>query len=184
MRGMLKATSHTRLRAHDHYTSSTLIGGKNRANPSSLHTTFEGPIKYVNARWMLSSHKLPHGIEWITFHGPSDYFQTPPLGGRPNTKPGDHGPPNAHNRWFITFYHVWEPTWTDLHWNNIWLRTRSHMTSHYTWGSVTTLRDVRGVLGRPSDTFFRGSHNYMVTALGSCVKWPLIYNTLSPSPIL
>ena len=24
-------------------------------------------------------------------------FQTPPLGGRPHTKPGDHGTPNVHN---------------------------------------------------------------------------------------
>jgi len=39
----LNATSsHTRLRAHDHYTSSTLIGGKGGAGPSSLPTTLEG----------------------------------------------------------------------------------------------------------------------------------------------
>ena len=25
---------------------------------------------------------------------------------RPNTKQGDHGTLNAHNRWFILFYHV------------------------------------------------------------------------------
>ena len=48
----LRATSHTRLRARDHYTSSTLIGGKGGASPSSLHTTFEGPTEYVNGRWM------------------------------------------------------------------------------------------------------------------------------------
>ena len=47
-----KATSHTRLRACDHYTSSALIGGKSGAGPSSLHTTLEGPTEYVNARWM------------------------------------------------------------------------------------------------------------------------------------
>ena len=46
----------------------------------------------------------------------------PPLGGRPNTKPGDHGTPNAHNRWFILFYHVWGPAWIEIHWNSIWLR--------------------------------------------------------------
>ena len=46
----LRATSHTRLRARDHYTSSTLIGGKGGAGPSSLHTTLEGPTEYVNAR--------------------------------------------------------------------------------------------------------------------------------------
>ena len=36
--GILEATSHTRLRARDHYTSSTLIGGKGGADPSLLHT--------------------------------------------------------------------------------------------------------------------------------------------------
>ena len=46
------------------------------------------------------------------------------------------------------------------------------MTSHYTWGSVTILHEFGGVLGRPLDTFLLGSHNFMVTALGSCVRWP------------
>ena len=41
--------THMRLRARDHYTSSTLIGGKGGAGPSSLHTTLEGPTEYVNA---------------------------------------------------------------------------------------------------------------------------------------
>jgi hypothetical protein len=63
----LRATSHTRLRARDTYTSSTLIGGKGKAGPSSLHTTFEGPTKYVNARWMQSVHGFLHDIEWIMF---------------------------------------------------------------------------------------------------------------------
>ena len=45
-----KVTSHTRPRARDHSASSTLIGGKGRAGPSSLHTTLERPTKYVNAR--------------------------------------------------------------------------------------------------------------------------------------
>ena len=48
----LRATSHTRLRACDHCTSSTLIGGKGGTGPSSLHNTLEGPTNYVNARWM------------------------------------------------------------------------------------------------------------------------------------
>ena len=46
------------------------------------------------------------GMEWIMFHNHLDYFQKPPLGGRPNTKLGDHGTPNAHNHWFILFYNV------------------------------------------------------------------------------
>ena len=40
------------------------------------------------------------------------------------------------------FYHVRRPTWTNNHWNSIWLRAPSHMTSHYTWGSVTTLHET------------------------------------------
>jgi len=48
---VLRATSHTRLRAHDHYISSTLIGGKGGVGPSLLHTMLEGPTEYVNARW-------------------------------------------------------------------------------------------------------------------------------------
>jgi hypothetical protein len=50
--GWLRATSHRRLRARDHYPSSTLIGAKGGAGPNSLHTTLEGPTEYVNARWM------------------------------------------------------------------------------------------------------------------------------------
>ena len=80
---VVRATSHTRLRAHYYCTSSTLIGGKDGAGPSSLHTMLEGPL---------------HGIEWIMLHGHLDYFQKSPLGGRSNTKPRDHGTPNAHNR--------------------------------------------------------------------------------------
>ena len=103
---------------------------------------------------MESLHGFLHGVKWIMFHAHLDYFQKPLLGGRPNTKPRDHGTPNAHNRWFILFCHVWGPAWIEIHWNSIWLRARSHMTSHYTWGSVTTLHDFGGVLGWPFNTFF------------------------------
>ena len=82
---------------------------KGGAGPSSLHTTLEGPTDYVRAKWMKSLHGFLHGIERIMFHGHLNYYQKPPRGARPNTKPGDHGTPNAHNRWFIPFYHVWTP---------------------------------------------------------------------------
>ena len=39
---------------------------------------------------------------------------------------------------------------------------------------MTTLYDFGGVLGQPLDTFLLGSHNFMVMALGSCVKWPSV----------
>jgi hypothetical protein len=54
----------------------------------------------------------------------------------------------------VKIFHVWGPTWTWIHWNIVWLRARSCMASHYTWGSVTTLHDVGGELRWPSDTFF------------------------------
>ena len=57
-------------------------------------------------------------------------FKKPFLGGTSNTKPGDHGTPNVHNCWFILFYHAWGPTWIGIHWDSIWLRAWSHMTSH------------------------------------------------------
>ena len=44
-------------------------------------------------------------------------------------------------------------TWIEIHWNSIWLRAPSHMTSHYTWRFVTTLHDFGGVMRRPLDTF-------------------------------
>ena len=91
-----------------------------------------------------------------------------------NTKPWDHITTNAHNRWFILSYHVWEPAWIEINWNSIWLRAWSHMASRYTWGSVTTLHDFGGVLGWPLDTFF-----WALTipwsrflARESWVKWP------------
>ena len=49
-----------------------------------------------------------------------------------------HETPNAHKCWFILLYHMWGPPWIEIHWHNIWLRARSHMALHYTWGSVTT----------------------------------------------
>jgi hypothetical protein len=39
---------------------------------------------------------------------------------------------------------------------------------------VTTIHGFGGVLGQLTNTFFLGTHNFMVTALGLCVKWPLI----------
>jgi hypothetical protein len=69
----------------------------------------------------------------------------------------------------ILFDHVWEPTWMKIHWTRIWLRARSHMTSHYTWGSVTTLHGFGGCIETSFGHYLLGFHNVMVTAIGSCV---------------
>ena len=107
------------------------------------------------------------------FHAHLDCFQKPPFGGRPHTKPEDHGTLNAHIRWFILFYHGRGLTWIEIRWNSSRLRIRSHMTSHYPWGSVTIVHDFGGVLGRPLDTFFWALTISWSRLLSSCVKWPL-----------
>jgi hypothetical protein len=120
-------TSHTRLRARDHYPLSTLIGSKGRAGPILLHTI----LRDQRSMWMQDGCKVymdgfQHGIKWIMSCGQLEYFQKPPLGGRPNTKLWDHDSPG--NRWSILFYHLWGPLWIEIHWNSIWLRARDHAT--------------------------------------------------------
>ena len=73
-------------------------------------------------------------MKWIMFHGHLDCFQKPPLGGRPNRKPRDHGTPLTT----VDLFHFIEGL----------------VTSHYTQGSMKTLHEFGGVLGRPLDTFF------------------------------
>ena len=36
--------------------------------------------------------------------------------------------------------------WIKIDWNSIWLRAQSHITSHYTWGSVTNKSTLYQVL--------------------------------------
>ena len=70
----------------------------------------------VKSTWTPTWHQMDNA----RVYGHLDYFPKPPLGGRPNTKPlGDHGMPNAHNCWYIIFYHAWGPAWIEIHWNNI-----------------------------------------------------------------
>ena len=125
---MVRATSHTRLRAPDHHTSSTFIGGK--AEP--VQGRFTLCLRDQWSMWVQDGCKVLHGMEWIMFHGHLDYFSKPSLGGRSSTKPGIHGIMNAHNHWFILFYDVWGTAWIEIHWNSISLRAWSRMTSHYT----------------------------------------------------
>ena len=92
----------------------------------------------------------------------------------PNTKLGDHSTPKSHNCWFILFYHVWALCMSSTHWNNMWFKGRSHLTSQYPWGPVTTLHDFGSVLGTAFGHFSFGlsQFRFAVTALGSCVKLP------------
>jgi hypothetical protein len=100
----LRATSHTRPGARDHYTSSTLIGGNGGAGPSffTLH------LRDRRSMWMqdgckvyMDSYMASNGV---MFRGRLDYFQ----------KPRDRGIPNAHNCGFILLYHAWGPAWINI----------------------------------------------------------------------
>ena len=105
-------------------------------------------------------------ITWII-------FTKPPLGGRSNTKPVDHGTPNAHNRWFILFYHLWGPARIEIHWNNIQLRAQftydfiQHLRvcDHITW----FWRCVRMAFWTLP---FGLSQFHGHGSLRSCGKWP------------
>ena len=84
-------------------------------------------MEYVNANGCKVYHGFLHGIEWIMFYAHLDYFHKLPLGGRPSTKPGDHGNVNVHNHECTLFECVWVPAWIEIHWNSIWLRAQSHI---------------------------------------------------------
>ena len=144
------------LRAHDHCTSSTLIGGKGGAGPSLLlhhyawGTTGACECKMdVKSTWIPTWHRYGSCsmVTWTIFNNHL-------FGGRPNTKPGDHDTLHAHNYWFTLFYHVWGPAWIEIHWISMWLRVRSHMTSHTLQGPWLHYMILEVLLGRPLDTFF------------------------------
>ena len=122
---------------------------------------------------MWSLHEFLHGIKWIMFHEHLDYFQKSPLQSRPTTKPlGYHGSLNSHIHWFNLIYHVWGHYMIKkIIEITCFLRAQSPTTSHYTSGSVTTLHDFGGVLGRPLVTFFWALTNSWSKALGLCVKY-------------
>jgi hypothetical protein len=95
-----------------------------------------------------------HGIKWIMFHGHLDYFQKPPLGGRPNMKSETLAFRNLTIVHLLYFIMCENPTWIVIPWNKIWWRGRLHMIAHYTWGHVTTLHEFGIVLGQPLDSSF------------------------------
>ena len=78
----------------------------------------------VKSTWIPTWHQIDH-VSWSL-----GLFKKTSSWGRPNTKPGDHGTSDAHNHWFILFYHVRKPAWIEIDWNSVWLGFRSHMASH------------------------------------------------------
>ena len=90
---------------------------------------------------------------------------------------GTNGVYKSNLVYLLYFIMCQNHAWIEVRCISIWLRVRSRMTLHYTWGSVTRSHDFGGVLGWPLDAFL-GSHNFMVMAFDSCVtKWPLVSRT-------
>ena len=77
--------------------------------------------------------------------------------------------------------------WIELHWNSIWLRTQSHITSHYTWKLMTTEHDFGSVFGWPLDTFglsrFHGHGSLLVCEVALSHTWETL-EVFSPSIML
>jgi hypothetical protein len=90
----------------------------------------------------------------------------------PTQKPEDHGTPNVDIHCFILFDHVQGPKWIKLTkiafgWGPGHIRL--HTTLEGLWPHYMVLEVYwDGLL----NTCLMGSHNFMVMALGSCVKWP------------
>jgi len=167
----IRATSHTRLRARDQSLQAPHSWKRRSQTKFASHyawgTNAVCECKMdVKSTWIPTWHRMDH-VSWL--HGYMDYFQKPPLGGRLYTKLEDHSTPNTHNRWFILFYHVWGPTWMKIYWNSIWLRTQSHMTSHYVHLRIhnhTTW--FWRCVGTTFEHFLLGSHNIYVPKLFIC----------------
>jgi hypothetical protein len=170
----IRATSHMRLRAHDHHISSTLIGGKGGVGPSSLHITLKGPTEFVNARWIKRLHGFLHGIEWIMLHGHLDYFHKTifEVGLTQNRRPWH---PELSQPWKCSISSCRGPAcmkYIEIAFGrrscHIWLRTTLEgpwphsMILEVCWDGLWTLSFGLSQF-----------HGHGLTALGSCVKWPL-----------
>ena len=170
-----------RLRACDHWTSSTLIGGKGIVGPSLLHTwnwglvtiglqalslvekgivgpsllhtTLEGPMN----RWMqdIKSRRIPtwHQMDHISWSlRLLEKNHLLQVGLTRNREIMALRNLTIIN--LLCFIMCENSAWIEIHWNSIWLRAQSHTTSHYNWGPVTTLHDFGSALGRSLDTSF------------------------------
>ena len=164
------------------YTSSTLIGGEGRAG----QVCFTLCLRDQRSMWMqdgckvyMASYMASSGSCFmVTWTISKNHF----LEVGAHTNLGDHGTPNAHNRWFVLLYQVRGSAWIAIHWNNIWLRAQ-HIWLH------TTLEDpwphhmmLGGVLGRPLDTFFWALTFSWSRLLARVWSGPLVKLTTSNLP--
>ena len=166
-----------------YYSSSTLIGGKGGAGPSSLlHTTLAWGTNGVYIyKWMQDGGECKVYKDSYMASNGSCRMVTWTISKTHLLEVGSTQNRDTMALQTLTsvdvfyFYHVWEPTWIEIRWNGICLRARSYMASHYTWGSVTTLHDFGGVCWDGLWALSFGLLQFSQSRLfGPCVKWPLV----------
>ena len=120
---LIKATSHTRLRACNHYTSSTLIGEK--AKPVQVRFTL--CLKDQWSMWMqevgckvyMDSYMASNGSCFtVTWTISKNHLLEASLTQNRETMALQM----LTTADLFFFYHVWEPTWIKIRWKNIQLR--------------------------------------------------------------
>jgi hypothetical protein len=104
------------------------------------------------------------------------YFKKPPLGDRPGTKLGDRNTPNAHNHWFILFYHAWGPSWIEIHRNCSWSRVNHiwlHTTLEGPWPHYLILEVCWDGLWTLSFglSLFHGHDSWLVCQMALRLRW-------------
>ena len=132
---VLRATSHTRLRARDRCTfkHSRWWKWRSRSKFTSRHAWgtngVSGCKMDVKSTW-IRSYMASNGscvmVTWVVFK-----IHLLEVGLIQNW--GDYGIPNVHNCWFILFYHVWGFAWIEMAFGwgpcHIWL----HITLEDPW---------------------------------------------------
>ena len=167
----LRATSHTRLRAHDHYTSSTLIGGKGGAG--QVHFTLH--LRDQQSMWMqdgckvyMDSYMASNGSHFmVTWTILKNHLLE--VGLTQNQKTMAFWTlrtvdlfyfnlcEDPHESKFIEIAFGWGPHHIRLH-TTLEGPWPHYMILEVSWESLWTLR--------------LSYHNFMLTTLGSYVKWP------------
>jgi hypothetical protein len=76
-----------------------------KAELVQIHFTLR--LRDQHIMWMQDGCKVY--MDWMDYVSWSlGLFSKPPVGGRPNRKPGDHGIPNTRNRWSLFYFIICE----------------------------------------------------------------------------
>ena len=126
---------------------------------------------YVNARWMWSLHGFLSDIKLIVFHGHLDYFHHFLEVGLTQNR-------ETTALWTFTIVDYSIILCVKTHMNKKFIEVAFRVEDLVTYDFTLHLRIHDHTtwfwrcVGTAFGHFLLSSHNFMVTALGSCVKWP------------